>query len=402
MRPLNLYMAGTASWFVNHGIQGVMFAWLVTIVLRESPQMVGIAQMAMLLPALLFMLIGGSLADRFGGRRVAVLAQAFSVVPVLGLLAVLATDQLSFATMIGFAVLMGLAQAFVTPARDGLLNQVAEGRIQHTVVRATMIQFSAMLIAFVIVGQTDRVGPAPVIAVQALVLILGTIAMRRIPVSAPARRPSDNALWRDLSASVATGLVTVMRSAPMRMVAIQNVAIGMFFMGSYIVTIPVAVRDIYGGSAADLAMLNAANAFGLALTSFLLMRVGYIRRPRRALLLAQALGAVALGTAGFGFDFPVFAACIFLWGGCGGVAMSMARTIMQEQAPYDQRGRVMAFFSFSLMGAGPFGALLAGAIAGWWGPGNALIAAMCGMLTVLGTLAVVSRGSAEGVSDLGR
>ncbi|MDE0226499.1 MAG: MFS transporter [Gammaproteobacteria bacterium] len=257
MRPLNLYMAGTASWFVNHGIQGVMFAWLVTIVLRESPQMVGVAQMAMLLPALLFMLIGGSLADRFGGRRVAVLAQAFSVVPVLGLLVVIATDQLSFATMIGFAVLMGLAQAFVTPARDGLLNQVAEGRIQHTVVRATMIQFSAMLIAFVIVGQTDRVGPAPVIAVQALVLILGTIAMRRIPVSAPARRPSDNALWRDLSASVATGLVTVMRSAPMRMVAIQNVAIGMFFMGSYIVTIPVAVRDIYGGSAADLARPGA-------------------------------------------------------------------------------------------------------------------------------------------------
>ena len=195
MRPLNLYMAGTASWFVNHGIQGVMFAWLVTIVLRESPQMVGIAQMAMLLPALLFMLIGGSLADRFGGRRVAVLAQAFSVVPVLGLLVVLAADQLSFATMIGFAVLMGLAQAFVTPARDGLLNQVAEGRIQHTVVRATMIQFSAMLIAFVIVGTDGSGGACPRHRrCRPLVLILGTIAMRRIPVSAPARRPSDNAL----------------------------------------------------------------------------------------------------------------------------------------------------------------------------------------------------------------
>ena len=395
MRPLHLYFAGTASWFVHHGIQGVMFAWLVTIVLRESPQMVGIAQMAMLMPALLFMLVGGSLADRYGGRRVAVLAQSFSVVPVLGLLLVLAAGGLSFGIMIGFALMMGLAQAFVTPARDGLLNQVAEGRIQHTVVRVTMIQFSAMLIAFVIVGQTDLVGAVPVIVVQAVVLILGVVAMRRIPVAAPARTRSNTALWRELSASVAAGLLTVMRSVPMRMVAVQNVAIGMFFMGSYIVTIPVAVRDIYGGSAADLAMLNAANAFGLALTSFLLTRVGHIRRPRRALLLAQALGAVALGIAGFGFGFPVFATCIFLWGGCGGIAMSMARTIMQEQAPYDQRGRVMAFFSFSLMGAGPFGALLAGAMAQWWGPGNALIAANCGMLTVLGILAVASRGSAE-------
>lgn len=395
MRPLQLYFAGTASWFVNHGIQSVMFAWLVTIVLRESPQMVGVAQMAMLMPALLFMLVGGSLADRYGGRRVAVLAQSFSVVPVLCLLLLLAAGQLSFGIMIGFALMMGLAQAFVTPARDGLLNQVAEGRIQHTVVRVTMIQFSAMLIAFVIVGQTDVVGPIPVIAVQAVVLTIGVLAMRRIPSAAPAQRPSDTGMWRDLSGSVATGLLTVMRSVPMRMVAVHNVAIGMFFMGSYIVTIPVAVRDIYGGSAADLALLNAANAFGLALTSFLLTRMGHIRRPRRTLLLAQALGAVALGTAGFGFDFPVFAVCIFLWGGCGGIAMSMARSIMQEQAPYDQRGRVMAFFSFSLMGAGPFGALLAGAMAEWWGPGNALVAANCGMLTVLGAIAVASRGSPE-------
>ena len=312
MRPLHLYFAGTASWFVNHGIQSVMFAWLVTIVLRESPQMVGIAQMAMLMPALLFMLVGGSLADRYGGRRVAVLAQSFSVVPVLGLLLVLAAGGLSFGIMIGFALMMGLAQAFVTPARDGLLNQVAEGRIQHTVVRVTMIQFSAMLIAFVIVGQTDLVGAVPVIVVQAAVLVLGVVAMRRIPVAAPARTRSDTAMWRELSASVGAGLLTVMRSVPMRMVAVQNVAIGLFFMGSYIVTIPVAVRDMYGGSAADLAMLNAANAFGLALTSFLLTRVGHIRRPRRALLLAQALGAVALGIAGFGFGFPVFATCIFL------------------------------------------------------------------------------------------
>ena len=63
--------------------------------------------------------------------------------------------------------------------------------------------------------------------------------------------------------------------------------------------------------------------------------------------------------------------------------------------------RVMACFSFSLMGAGPFGALLAGAMAQWWGPGNALIAANCGMLTVLGILAIASRRSTESGSDTG-
>ena len=401
MRPLYLYLAGTASWFASHGIQGVMFAWLVAIVLRESPQMVGVAQMAMLLPALLFMLIGGSLADRYGGRRVAVLAQSLSLVPVLGLLFVLAAGRLTFGTMIAYALVMGLAQAFVTPARDGLLNQVSQGRIQGAVVRVTMIQFGAQLIAFVIVGLTDRIGAVTVIAVQALVLTLGAVAISRIPVAVPTRSQSDTPIWRDLYASVATGFVTVMRSVPMRLVVVQNFAVGLFFMGAYIVTIPLTVRDVYGGSAGDLAMLNAANSLGLVLTAFLLTRVGHIRRQRRALLVAHALGAVMLCVAGLGFDFPVFAGCIFLWGGCGGIAMSMARTIMQEQAPYDQRGRVMAFFSFSLMGAGPFGALLAGALVESWGPGNALIAVGCGMFGVSAILAFASRDrSADGRSEV--
>ena len=390
MRPLHLYLAGTASWFASHGIQGVMFAWLVAIVLRESPQMVGVAQMAMLMPALLFMLIGGSLADHYGGRRTAVLAQALAVVPVLGLLLVLAAERLTFGIMVAYALMMGFAQAFVTPARDGLLNQVAQGRIQGAVVRVTMVQFGAQLIAFVIVALTDRVGPIPVIAFQATVLTLGALAMSRIPVALPTR--SDAAVWSDLYASVATGFVTVMRSVPMRMVVVQNFAVGLFFMGSYIVTIPLTVRDVYGGSAGDLAMVNAANSLGLVLTAFLLTRVGHIRRQGRTLLLAHAVGGVMLCLAGAGFDFAVFAGCIFLWGGCGGVAMSMARAIMQEQAPYDQRGRVMAFFSFSIMGAGPFGALLAGALVEWWGPGNALITGACGMLVVLAILALATRG----------
>ena len=241
MRPLYLYLAGTASWFASHGIQGVMFAWLVAIVLRESPQMVGVAQMAMLLPALLFMLIGGSLADRYGGRRVAVLAQSLSLVPVLGLLFVLAAGRLTFGTMIAYALVMGLAQAFVTPARDGLLNQVSQGRIQGAVVRVTMIQFGAQLIAFVIVGLTDRIGAVTVIAVQALVLTLGAVAISRIPVAVPIRSQSDTPIWRDLYASVATGFVTVMRSVPMRLVVVQNFAVGLFFMGAYIVTIPLTV-----------------------------------------------------------------------------------------------------------------------------------------------------------------
>ena len=64
---LNLYLLANSTWFLAFGIQMVVFAWLITIQLHESPTRVGIAQMALLLPTLVFILVGGSLADRYGG-----------------------------------------------------------------------------------------------------------------------------------------------------------------------------------------------------------------------------------------------------------------------------------------------------------------------------------------------
>ncbi len=135
-----------------------MFAWLVTIVLNESPMMVGVAQLALLFPATLLMLVGGSLSDRLGGKRVAVVSQSLAVFP-LGTLAIfLLLDHLSFGVMIAYAIAIGSLQAFVTPARDGMLNSVAQGNIQRTVVKVTLIQFLVQMGGFTLAGTADTIG----------------------------------------------------------------------------------------------------------------------------------------------------------------------------------------------------------------------------------------------------
>ena len=78
--------------------------------------------MTLLLPGTLLILIGGSYADRFGGRRVAAIAQGFAALAILFLIAVLVVDSLSYTAMLVYGVMMGCAVAFVTPARDGLLS----------------------------------------------------------------------------------------------------------------------------------------------------------------------------------------------------------------------------------------------------------------------------------------
>lgn len=386
-RPLHYYLTGTATWFLAYGIQSVMFAWLVTMVLRESPERVGLAQMALLLPGTLFILIGGSYADRFGGRRMVVAAQSFAVLATGYLLFVVGTDRLSFPLMLGYAVLMGLAQAFVTPARDGLLNEVAEGRLQRTVMLTSIMQFGMQMFGFLIASLSDAVGPELILTVQMLALLAGVFGFRRIQLRAPSQPARRTRLLR----SVIEGARTVFASRSMRVVMIQNVAMAVFFMGSYIVTMPLLVREVFDGSAQDLAFMNGANSLGLVLSILLLLRLGDVRRQGRALLLAQGVGAMVLGAAGVAPSYLVWVLALFIWGSCGGIAMTMSRTIMQEQAPESQRGRVMSFYAFSFMGAGPIGALLSGLLVEKIGPQAALMAAGGSMLGVILLVGFTSR-----------
>lgn len=413
MRPLHYYLLGTSSWFLAFGMQTVLFAWLVTMVLRETPEMVGVAQMTLLLPGTLLILAGGAFADRYGGRRMAVAGQSAAVLAPLMLLLVVASGRLTFADMLLYAAVMGCAQAFVTPARDALLNQVSGGRVQRTVMQVSAAQFGTQIFGILFASLADDLGVAPILSVQVLILaagVLGFLGIKeprsaRTPVAAasaarffwrrrpaqgrpalgsrPALKPGQDLGGGALLQSIREGLATVLRHRSLRLVALQNVAMGLFLMGAYIVTLPLLVREVFQGSAADLSLMNACNLVGLVLTILLLLRRGDVVRQGRALILAQWGGALVLILLAMAPNYAVFLSVLFLWGASAGVAMSMARTIMQEQAPEAQRGRVMAFSALSFIGAGPLGALLNGYLAEQFGPQATLGIVGLGMAAVL-------------------
>lgn len=382
MRPIHYYLLGTGSWFLAFGIQGVLFAWLVAMQLRESAEWVGVAQMVLLLPGTVFILVGGSYADRFGGRQLAMAAQALAACGPLLLALLLVVDRLTYASMLVYAVLMGCATAFVTPARDGLLNEVAGGRVQRAVVLASMVQFAGQLLGFSLAATTDRFGPLPVLLVQTSLLALGVLAFRAIAATPrPGRAPSAR-LW----VSLREGGKTVFSSPSMRMIVFQNLAMALFFMGSFVVTIPLLVRDVFAGASQDLALMNGINSLGLLASIVALWRFGDVQRPGRALIGSHIIGSIALAAVGLMSVFGQAVGTILVWGLCGGIAITMSRTIMQEQAPADQRSRVMSFYGFSFMGAGPLGALLCGLLVREFGPQQALLICAGSMLLV--TLAI--------------
>ena len=387
MKPLHYYYLGVGAWFMSYGVQAVGFSWIVTILLNESAKMVGIAQTAFLTPAMLLMLIGGSLADQLGAKRLVIIGHLFASSAPLMLSLIVLADLLSYTTVIIYAVIIGSAQALITPARDGLLVLVADGRIQKRVVQVSMIQFGVQMIGFAAAAMADRLGILFILGFQFTCLLLGSVAYYKLALPATAastspRTPGKKSMLSQIYLSILEGFRTVKRSPDMTAIVLQNCAVGIFFMGSYVVTIPLLIRELYDGSAVEISWINMANSLGLVVTIVILMRFGDIHRQGRALLIAHGLGCVALGASGLGLGLPGFIGAIFAWGLCGGIAMTMSRTVMQEKAPENQRARMMAFYSFAFMGSGPIGAILCGYLVQWCGPSAAIVICSSAMLCV--------------------
>jgi MFS family permease len=245
-----------------------------------------------------------------------------------------------------------------------------------------LCQFGFQILGYSFAGFADTLGAETILVVQSVVLFLGVWAylkLREVAPSATPENPQEGVLT-----SLRDGARTVISNRLMRTVMLQNLAMGCFFMGAFIVAFPLVIREVFAGSSADLAGLNALNSLGLVVSLLALLRLGFVARAGRALVMAQGLGSVVLLTAGLVSNQPLFMFLVFIWGICGGIAMPMSRTLMQQLAPPAQRARVMSFYAFSFMGAGPIGTLFCGYLADLFGPQQTIvISALCMLLVLL-------------------
>jgi MFS family permease len=384
--PLRWYLTSTAALLLPAGIQSVLFPYLIAVVLHEPADRLGIAQMTGALPGLFLILLGGVMGDRFDQRRILVVLHLCGALPPLVLALLLATGHLDYALMLSYALIWGLVGAFSQPARDALLSRVAGDRIQRTVTMMMALQFAVQIVGINLGGLADRIGAVPLILTQASIMALGALAVMRIRVErfvAPAEK--QHALRE-----VAAALRLVWDSQRMLPVMVLAFAVGVFFAGTYVVLIPLTVRDVYHGGASGIAFAFMLNMIGTIAATLLLLARGGLTRPGRAVVLALAIGSAVLLPLYWGVSIEVFYLIIFAWGAGGGIVMSMSRTIVQEAAPPAFRARVMSVYSLGMMGGMPIGSVATGYIVNAVGAQNAALVPVIGMAIVVAAVAARS------------
>ncbi len=382
------YLAGLGSWFVPLGIQMVLFPWLVAVVLRMDAFAVGVAQMAIMAPSLLFLPLGGLVADRGNPRKLLLRYHLLYAIPPLILAGVLASDGLSYPLLIVYGMAAGSIGAFAMPTRDALLPTVAGDNLPRAVALATALQFGGQLIGIACASSADRIGAPPLLILQASLVLLGLLAVLRLPEPKPHPPVKHPGFWR----SVSEGVSAAAKSEQIWPVLLLNFGVGVFYVGPFSATLPLVVRDSYHGGSADLAYVNLAFWSATIVAAMVFAAFGRRFTLRgRLIALAVAVGAAILLALASLPPFPVFVALNFVWGIGAGITLTQSRTIVQIVAPPTHRARLMSLFQLGLGGGGPIGALLAGSIASVWGTKAALMIPAFAMMAMIAVILARSR-----------
>ena len=380
---LRWYLGSTAFYLVPGGIQSVLFPWLIAVYLQESPTRVGIAQMAGPLPILFLVLFGGWLGDRVDQRRLSVILVSLLSVPPLIVAGFFYIDRVSYELLLCWVILAGCFGAFAQPARDAMLTRVAGENVQQVVTLVIGVQFGIQILGFAIGSSADVMGPIGVLCFMSFFMMCCAVTTYRLP--AMPVEPSDTAHESPL-ANIKAGLVVAWQSEKIRPAIILIFGIGLFFASSYMVILPLMVRDIFDGGARGIAMAYASNMLGTCTIIFFVMRRGGIERPGRALILTGAFSSMVVSCLHFELPELAFYGVIYVWGMCGGIAMTLSRAIVQEASPPTHRARILSVFTLGMMGGMPIGAAMVGVLVEYMGVRNAVLVPGVGMMTIIAYL----------------
>lgn len=363
----------------SFSIQQLLVIWILVGILGESPERVGLAQMLIGIPGLIFMLWGGAIGDRVDGRKLLILVHFLSAVPPLVLAFASFNGLVGFWLLITVSLAANLLNSTSNPARNTILNAVAGNKLQFAISLSTGIGSIASMAGTKVAGELDTLGLENVLYLQAAMFVLGGVFMAKL-LPMPPPETQDNR--KASSGTIRDGLAHVWEFKLARDLIGLNSLSSFFNAGAWMVAVPFIITRVYEGDAVLLANMTVTFYFGSLVATFGLLRFMPLRMPGRLYLIMQLSRIPVLVLIWIEPDIGFIWLAVTFWGFNMGITTTMSRLMVQEFARPEYRARVMSIFTLGMMSAVPVGSLVLGFIIGHWGPLDALVPGMIASILI--------------------
>ncbi|AWT58947.1 MAG: Enterobactin exporter EntS [Candidatus Moanabacter tarae] len=337
----------------------------ITLELTNSPFLVALVKFFRMIPAVLIGSLSGVIIDRFGRRRVILLAQCTQCGVAFAMALFFWTGKAAYWQLAVAAFILGSAWAIDFPARRSLVpDLVGKERTSDAIILGAIATNGARVLGPLAGGLIIQYyGPLGCFLFLSFVWLLPLYFLRKLPKDTiqGGSMSSENSPWKQLM----EGFDYARRNQVI--LAVLLITITMNSLGfPFMTLLPVFARDVFKVEAAGFGFIGMASGLGSLPGILIVYRL-------KAIIPGGMIYAV--GTFGFTLGIFLFAlsksfsisfAMLFIAGighSCFGVMQS---SLMLTLSSDDMRSRAMGLVVLAI-GVSPFGNLLVGTLASEYG-----------------------------------
>jgi MFS family permease len=315
------------------------------------------------LPIMLFMLIGGVIADRHDRRRLLTGSQLVQAFSAFSLAALVFSNRVSVWHILTLSFISGCGQAFGGPAYQSMIPSLVPRRDLPNAIALNSSQFnlSRLLGPVAGVAVVFALGTAWCFALNgaSFFFVVAALAVLKVPPRLPNPR-------QPLIDELRSGLNYV-RSQRAVLTLTGLVFLSTFLAMPISTFLPIFATDVFTGGGTQgaqgrLAVLMAAQALGAIAGALIIGSLTRFKLGRLLFIVLILLGALI---AAFALSRWWLLSCALLF--MGGIAFMMVFSIsfslVQLTVPDSLRGRVVSIYMVALRSGWPLGSVVAGSLA---------------------------------------
>ncbi|TCW59345.1 MFS transporter [Bacillus thuringiensis] len=349
LKNTNFLFLWAATLFSSFALAFFTFSqtWYIAKTLNLEASL-GVVFVALSVPRLIFMIIGGAVADKFPKKNIMFYSNIIRAILVATILTWFIVGDVTLYTFALFALFFGLADAFFWSADGSILPELVEkSRLTQANSLTQMSNQASVILGPVLGGILIKfTNYETIFSITILLLIVAAILVQKIQFTMPEQQNTDKSMFT----SIKEGILYVKESPFLSTFLICSAFLNLFLIGPMQVGFPLFVKNVLHGDSLQFSYLEASVGGGMAIGAVIVGLKNINRRRGLFCIIMMLLSGVFF----LSINFSTVLWQALLAGMFYGITIAMAivplMAMIQSTVKEEMMGRVMSLLMLSSMG----------------------------------------------------
>ncbi|MDT3493497.1 MFS transporter [Bacillus toyonensis] len=349
LKNTNFLFLWAATLFSSFALAFFTFSqtWYIAKTLNLEASL-GVVFVALSVPRLIFMIIGGAVADKFPKKNIMFYSNIIRAILVATILTWFIVGDVTLYTFALFALFFGLADAFFWSADGSILPELVEkSRLTQANSLTQMTNQASVILGPVLGGILIKfTNYETIFSITILLLIVAAILVQKIQFTMSEQKDTDKGMFT----SIKEGILYVKESPFLSTFLLCSAFLNLFLIGPMQVGFPLFVKNVLHGDSLQFSYLEAAVGGGMAIGAVIVGLKNINRRRGLFCIIMMLLSGIFF----LSINFSTVLWQALLAGMFYGITIAMAivplMAMIQATVKEEMMGRVMSLLMLSSMG----------------------------------------------------